>query len=317
MADITNTTGSAGLGPSMQMYYDKKLIKDMKPKLVHCNYGQKRPIPRNAGKTVKFRKYTPFEAATTPLTEGVTPDGHAITQTEISATVAQYGDYVRVTDLLDMTAVDPVISDSVELNADQAALTLDTVVREVMCAGTNVMYANGTSRADVAAGNILTTTLIRKAVRTLKKAKARPFYRNGKPYFYAIVGPDTVFDLQSDENWLKVSQYQQAEKIENGEIGKLFGIVFIETTESKIFATAGAGTPKADVACTLMFGADAYGLIDIAGSGAAKTIVKTFQSGGTEDPLEQRSTIAWKVPAFCAKILQQTWMLRIEHGISA
>lgn len=315
MADITNTTGSAGLSPSMQTYYDKKLIKDMKPKLVHCNYGQKRPIPRNAGKTVKFRKYTPFEAATTPLTEGVTPDGHAITQTEISATVAQYGDYVRVTDLLDMTAVDPVISDSVELNADQAALTLDTVVREVMCAGTNVMYANGTSRADVAAGNILTTTLIRKAVRTLKKAKARPFYRNGKPYFYAIVGPDTVYDLQSDENWLKVIQYQQAEKIENGEIGKLFGVVFIETTESKIFATAGA--PKADVACTLMFGADAYGLIDIAGSGAAKTIVKTFQSGGTEDPLEQRSTIAWKVPAFCAKILQQTWMLRIEHGISA
>lgn len=315
MADITNTTGSAGLSPSMQTYYDKKLIKDMKPKLVHCNYGQKRPIPRNAGKTVKFRKYTPFEAATTPLTEGVTPDGHAITQTEISASVAQYGDYVRVTDLLDMTAVDPVISDSVELNADQAALTLDTVVREVMCAGTNVMYANGTSRADVAAGNILTTTLIRKAVRTLKKAKARPFYRNGKPYFYAIVGPDTVYDLQSDENWLKVSQYQQAEKIENGEIGKLFGVVFIETTESKIFATAGA--PKADVACTLMFGADAYGLIDIAGSGAAKTIVKTFQSGGTEDPLEQRSTIAWKVPAFCAKILQQTWMLRIEHGISA
>ena len=216
MADITNTTGSAGLSPSMQTYYDKKLIKDMKPKLVHCNYGQKRPIPRNAGKTVKFRKYTPFEAATTPLTEGVTPDGHAITQTEISASVAQYGDYVRVTDLLDMTAVDPVISDSVELNADQAALTLDTVVREVMCAGTNVMYANGTSRADVAAGNILTTTLIRKAVRTLKKAKARPFYRNGKPYFYAIVGPDTVYDLQSDENWLKVSQYQQAEKIENG-----------------------------------------------------------------------------------------------------
>ena len=229
MADITNTTGSAGLSPSMQTYYDKKLIKDMKPKLVHCNYGQKRPIPRNAGKTVKFRKYTPFEAATTPLTEGVTPDGHAITQTEISATVAQYGDYVRVTDLLDMTAVDPVISDSVELNADQAALTLDTVVREVMCAGTNVMYANGTSRADVAAGNILTTTLIRKAVRTLKKAKARPFYRNGKPYFYAIV-PSTTAYLQSDENWLKVSQYQQAEKIENGEIGKLFGVVFIEAT---------------------------------------------------------------------------------------
>lgn len=315
MADVTNTTSSSTLSATMQTYYDKKLIKDMKPKLVHCNYGQKRPVPRNSGKTVKFRKYSPFSAATTPLTEGVTPDGHAITQTEVTATVAQYGDFVRVTDLLDMTAVDSVISDSVELNADQAALTLDTITRDEMCSGTNVLYANGSSRASIGATNVLTTTLIRKAVRTLKKAKARPFYRNGKPYFYAIVGPDTVYDLQADENWLKVSQYQQAEKIENGEIGKLFGVVFIETTEAKVFT--GAGASSADVACTLVFGADAYGLVDIMGSGAAKTIVKTFQSGGTEDPLEQRSTIAWKVPAFCAKILQPTWLLRIEHGISA
>lgn len=314
MPDVINKTTTTSLSETMQKYYDRKLIKDMRPKLVHQQYGQKRPVPRNNGKTVNFRKFSPFAANTTPLTEGVTPDGHAITITKVEATVAQYGDYVRVSDLLDLTAIDPVISESISLNADQAALTIDNITRDVMAAGTNVLYATGSSRAGIGAANILTTELIRKAVRTLKKAKARPFMRNGRPYFYAIVAPDTTYDLQSDDAWLKVSEYQQAEKIESGEIGKLFGVVFIETTEAKVFA--GAGASGADVFATLVFGQDAYGVIDINGSGAVKTIVKTFQSGGTADPLEQRSTIAWKVPAYTAAILQPTWILRIEHGAS-
>ena len=314
MPDTVNTTASTGLSPAMQTFYDRKLIKDMKPRLVHARFGQKRPIPRGGGRTVKFRKFTPFAAATTPLSEGVTPASQELTMTETSATVQQYGAFERVSDLLDMTAVDPVISEAVELNAEQAALTIDTVTRDVIAAGTNVLYANGSSRSAVRSSDRLTSTLIRRAVRQLKKAKARPFMRNGRPYYYAIVGPDSVYDLQDDENWLKVSQYQQAEKIESGEIGKLFGVVFIETGEAKVFPAAGAS--GADVAATLVFGCDAYGVIDVTGAGAVRTIVKTFGSGGTEDPLEQRSTIAWKAPAFAAAILQQSWLVRIEHGIS-
>lgn len=312
MATI-NTTSTSGLASTMQTYYDRKLIKDMKPVLCYVKHGQKRPIPRNSGKTVKFRKYEPFAPTTTPLTEGVTPDGHEITQTDVDATVAEYGDYVTVSSLLDLTAIDPIINDSVELNATQAALSIEHVTRDIITAGTNVIYATGSSRTAIAATNKLTTTLVRKAVRTLKKAKAKPFYRNGKAYYYAIVGPDTTFDLQDDERWVRVAEYQQAEKIESGEIGRLFGVIFIESTEAKIFA--GEGASGADVAGTVVFGADAYGVVDINGSGAARTIINT--TGGTSDPLEQRSTVAWKVPAYTAAILQQTWIVRIEHGMSA
>lgn len=316
MALNTNLTTSTGLSPTMQTYYDRRLLENMKPKLVHMEYGQKRPIPKNGGKTIQFRKFTPFNALTTPLQEGIIPDGQTLNQTEITATVEQYGGYVAVSDLLDLTAIDPIIDESVELLSDQAALTLDTLVRDVLHSGTNVQYANGkTARNQITSSDKLTLTEIRKAVRTLKKNKARPFVRNGREFYVCIVGPDTTFDLQSDQLWQDVSKYADAERIFNGEIGRMFGVVFVETPQAKIFA--GQGASGADVASTLIFGKDAYGLIDIAGSGAVKTIIKPRGSAGTADPLDQISTIGWKVEAFTAKILQPLWILRIEHGFSA
>lgn len=310
------TTGSTGLSPSMQTYYDKRLLQNAVPVLVHQKYGQKRVIPKNGGKTVNFRKFTPFPALTTALTEGVVPDGQQLNVTQLTATVAQYGGYVAVSDLLDLTAIDPILDETAELLGNQAGLSIDTITRDVLVTGTNVQYANGkTARNLVANTDVLTTTEIRKAVRTLKKNMARPFPRNGKGYYVAIVGPDTVYDLQNDTLWQDVSKYSAAEQIFDGEIGKIFGVVFVETTNAKIFA--GAGASGADVAATLIFGQDAYGVIDISGSGAIRNIVKPKGSAGTSDPLDQISTSAWKVEAYTAKILQELWMIRIEHGISA
>ena len=189
------------------------------------------------------------------------------------------------------------------------------MTRDILGAGTNVLYAAGSSRASVGAANVLTSELLRKAVRTLKKKRAQPFIRNGKPYFYCIVNPDTTYDLQADDKWEKKALYQQGERVESGEIGKLYGVVVIEATQGIVFS--GAGASSADVAGTIVFGRDAYGTIDIAGSGAVQSYVKPLGSGGTTDPLDQRSTIGWKVPAYTACILQQDWIVRIEHGMSA
>jgi len=240
----TNNTATANgvrgndISATMRTYYDKKMLEEMKPKLLHLQFGQKRPIPRNGGKTIQFRKWTPFEALVTALTEGAPGDGQKMVMTSTTATVAQYGGYVAISDLLDMTALDPVVNDAVEQMADQGALSLDTIAREVLVSSsdaTNVLYATGAERAAVAASNVLTSVLLRKAVRTLKKARAPMFSDGGKPYYVAIVGPDTTYDLQNDTAWLDVSKYQDKEKIYSGEIGTIFGVKIIETTEAKVF----------------------------------------------------------------------------------
>jgi N4-gp56 family major capsid protein len=400
----------------MQYYYDKKLLRDMKPALKYSQFGQKRQIPQNNGKTVQFRKFTPFAANTTELQEGVTPDGESLEITETTATIKSYGSYRTVSDMLDLTALDPVVNEVLGMQADQAALSVDNLVREVLTTSTeatNVIYAAGTARAAIAKTDVLTTVLLRKAVRALKKAKAPTI----DGYYVAIVAPDTTFDLQADDNWIKVSQYQDKENIYTGEIGRIFGVRIVETTEAKFFTAAtyilaagtninataslktiatdaylvagpsvqvtatatdlgsagiaalankyitvagqrrkiasaaaaatpangtvltldaaltgvadkstdlngitiypdGGGKTGNPVAGTVVLGKNAYGLIDIEGKGAVKTYVKNAANSGTEDPLGQRNTIGWKIPAFTAKILMPLWMLRIEHGVS-
>ena len=220
--------------------------------------------------------------------------------------------------MLDLTALDPVINDSVELMGDQGGLTVDTIVRDAISSVANVQYAGGkASRAalewSTTTKDKLTVDEIRKAVRTLKKNRAPQFIRGGKGYYVAIVGPDTTYDLQSDAIWQDVSKYSAAEQIFEGEIGKLFGVIFVETTQAKIFE--GAGTGGRDVGATLVFGRNAYGVIDVEGNNL-KSIIKPKGSAGTADPLDQISTIGWKVSGFAAKILQPLWIVRIEHFFS-
>ena len=387
---------------SNKTFYDHALLEIAKTRLVHANYGQKRSIPRNSGKRVEFRRYELFSPNPNALVleEGVTPAGQSLAQSKIEAEVKQYGAYVEVSDLLDLTSFDPVLTESTELLGEQLGTVVERITRDAMCAGTNVQYANGkTNRLTLEAGDKLTVTEIRKAVRSLKKAKARMFNNvDGgqvrKPHFVCICSPDATYDLQSDALWQDVSKYSDVEQIYSGEIGRLFGVVFVESTEAKIFSqsvhttvaahTAGSavvtltdmpegaalylvagakikigsteytvssanaeaktvtlsatiasavaagtavysedagvidGTTKkgTDIHATLVFGADAYGIIDVDGEGCLQTIVKPVGSGGASDPLDQRATVGAKVAAYTAKILNNLWIVRIEHGVS-
>ncbi|MEK0313739.1 N4-gp56 family major capsid protein [Cohnella sp. 56] len=307
----TQTTGTAGLAPTIQTYYDKKLVARMLPNLTFMKYAQKRPIPRNGGKTINLRSFTPLAPATTPLTEGVTPAGNTLAMTEMTATVQQYGDFVQVSDVLDLTAIDPVLDETADLLGEQAAQTLDAVARDNLNTGTSVQYANGrVSRVTVAAGDNLTVLEIRKAVRTLKRNNAKPI--DGRN-FVAIVEPGATFDLQGDSKWEEAAKYAGSTQIFDGEIGRLYGVRFVETSLAKKFA--GAGAASVDVYSTLVFGKDSYFMTDIESSGAVKNIIKPLGSGGTSDPLDQRATSGWKA-LFTVKILQQLAMVRIEHTVS-
>lgn len=399
---VINTTGLASVNAKFpSKYYDRQLLESAKTRFVHAEFGQKRPIPRNNGTHVNFRRWNLFDPKTAigGLTEGETPTGQELTQSDVEVSVKQYGAYVEVSDLLDLTAYDSVINDSAELLGEQIGTVIEWVTRDAMCGTTNVQYAGGQSaRSSLTSSHKLTVEEIRKAVRTLKKNKARPFSEDGRtPHFVCICSPEATYDLQNDENWKNVSTYSNAEAIYSGEIGRLFGVVFVESTEAKVYeqtvlnkvnantsssttfvlknepteaekaylSTGGnkimigsnehtlastgsytaatktvklssaatltadtvvwtndAGAPDATtkaapaVHATLVFGKDAYGVVDVEGKGAVQLIVKPHGSGGTNDPLDQRATVGAKVTAYAAVVLNDEWLVKIEHTVS-
>ena len=307
----TNMTTSTGLTPGMQTYYNRELLRTFEPHLVHLQFGENYRMPMNSGITMNMRKMIPVAAKTTALEEGNPGDGKMLAEVAVTTTIQQFGDYARCSDWLDMVHLDENITRRVQRFGDAGARSVDALVRDELATCTNVIYAGGkTARAQLTAADKLTSKELRKAVRTLKKNLAEKF--NG--YYVAIVGPDTVYDLQEDDAWVKVSEYQDKENIYTGEVGRLFGIRFVESTEAKIFE--GAGASGADVASVIVLGRYAYGLTSLKGA-KPRVIVKTAGSAGTADPLDQISTVGWKLDGFAAKLLQPEFAVRIECGFTA
>ncbi len=307
--DNTNTTESAGLSPEMRTYYSDLMIDNAQPNLVHDQLGQRAPIPKGSGKTVQFRRYKPFPKATTPLQEGVTPSGRSLEVIPLESTVAQYGDYVELSDILILTAVDNNLVEAVTLLGNQAGLTLDTVTREVLVGGTSVIYAGGvTSRGAITSDMKFTSELAKRAARELKRMNAPKI----DGCYVAIIHPDVEYDLTSDEAWVEANKYAGSTNIFEGEIGKIHGIRFLESTEAKIFDKAGSG--GIGVYATLFFGSNAYGVTEIEGGGL-KTIIKQLGSAGTADPLDQRATAGWKATRTAERLVEE-YMVRVESASS-
>ncbi|CAM4370753.1 N4-gp56 family major capsid protein [Enterocloster bolteae] len=301
-----NTTGTGSLSAEMKTFYDKNLLRYTKPHLVHDQFGQTRNIPKNGGKRIEFRRFEQLPKALTPLTEGVTPEGQTMTVTKQEAEVKQYGGFVSLSDQISMTAIDNVVVEATTAIGNQAGSTLDTISREALNAGTNVQYAEGqvSSRAELTAEMKLTVKAIKMAVRALKVQNTAKI--NG--HYVAIIHPDCAYDITLDPRFIEVVKYKNPERIFNGEIGTLEGVRFIETTEAKKFTNAGAS--GIDVYSTLLLGENAYATTKIEGGGL-ETIVKPLGSGGTADPLNQRSTVGWKAMKV-TEILSQQYMVRIE-----
>ncbi len=306
-ANTVQTTLLDGLSPEMKTFYDMTLIDEAQANLVHDQFGQKRPIPANGGKTIEFRKFAALPKATTPLTEGVTPDGKSLTVTTVTATVNQYGDYITQSDVLELTSLDNTIIEATKLLGRQAGLTLDTVVRNVMQSGTNVTYCPKvvegvetavTTRAGLDNTCQLTVKVIQQVVAKLRAQNAPTI--GGK--YVAIIHPYVAYDLMRDPEWIDAHKYAQPENLYEGEIGEIAGVRFVQTTEAKVYAGGVFGS--------LFFGDGAYGVTEITGGGL-QTIVKQKGSAGTADPLDQRSSVGWKAIK-TAELLIPQYLVRVE-----
>ena len=236
-----NTQTTGGLSAEMKTYYGMELLENARPQLVHNQFAATKGLPVGGGKTMEWRKFGAFDKALTPLTEGVTPDGSGISVSYITKELAQYGDYTTVSDMLDLTAIDDVVLEITDRHGANMGLTLDTVTRNEIQQGRQVIYAprqesdgkktEVVSRYALDGSCKITSELVAKAATQLKKMNAPTF--DGK--YVCIIHPSVAFDLRQDEAWIAAHQYAAATELFSGEIGELHGVRFVETTEAKIY----------------------------------------------------------------------------------
>ena len=302
-ADVTpvNVTTQSTMSPTMKTFYDTALLENAREQMIFTQFGKKQPMK---GNKVEWRKFNTFAKALTPLTEGVIPSGQNFGMTNIEATTTQHGDYVAVSDRLEMESYDDVIFGATEEMGATEGETYDTLTRNILVAGNSVAYANDKeSRAALTAADVMTPELVAKAATWLKKNKAPKI--DGS--YVAIIHPSVAYDLRQSEEWKEYHKYNDVAPIFKGEIGELHGVRFVESTASKVWKEGSVATYA-----TLFLGKDAFGILDPEGEGMEMIIKGRQQIGG---PLEQFSTIGYK---FChgAKILYQERMLRVETGSS-
>lgn len=304
-------------------WYDRMLLERLTPLLVHDRFAQIRDIPRNNTNVIKFRRYNSLAPNTTALTEGETPAGTSLSITDVSATVQQYGDYVTISDYLQLTTLDPILLETAAVLGEQAGLSLDNITRDVINAGTSVAYAGtgNTARDEVAAGDVVAYTDLNTAILTLKNANVKKIMGMVKPdagyetrpinaCYVGITHPEIAAKIKTftANGFVPVEKYANQADVMPGEFGAYNEIRFIETSNAKIFE--GGGTNSIDVYSILIMGANAYGVTRISGE-SLRNIVKPLGSAGTSDPLNQRATSGWKATKV-AKILDEDALYRIE-----
>lgn len=301
MASVTT-----GLTQHMSIYYDKRFLERAKLMLKHDIGAVVKPLPTNSGKTVYFNRMTPLAVATTPLTEATNPSDVDMTSTIVSATVAEYGNWTKVGSLYETTTIDVGLREHVDVHAQNAGETIDTLIRDELDGGGTSQVVNALAVSAVTATDIIDGYEVRKAVLTLKKNKAMPF-ENG--YFRAIVPVSVAQDLRGDSEWLDAYRYTNTENIQNGLLGRLHGVEFFETNNETVAADDGSG--NVDIYTTFVFGSNAYGIVDIGSDSEPKIIYKRPSDSDTSNPLNMFSTVGWKA-SFVAKVLNSAWLIELK-----
>lgn len=313
----TMTTETGSLSAEMKTFYEKRLLDQAEPLLVHNQFGDKYPIPAGSGKKIEFRKYSALPKALAALTEGVTPAGNSLTVTTVEGTVKQYGDWIQLSDMLQMTAIDNNVVQATKLLSSQAGRTLDTVTREVLAGGTNVIYApkvvDGAetevlSRSTLTPECVLTPFVVMRAAATLEAMNTPKI--NGS--YVLIIHPYCRETLQESPGWVDVVKYKEGNNTFSGEIGKIGDVRVVTTSEAKVINDSTCPVVEEStyysVFTSLLLGANAYGVTELE-NGGLQHIVK--QLGYGEDPLNQRSSCGWKATSVAVRLCEE-YMVRIE-----
>jgi len=319
MADNLTTTTQVDSG--IEVYYDRVLLKNARPKLVHTKFAQKKSLPKGNSKTVKFRRYAALSTATTQLAEGVTPTGQRLSKVDLLATVAQYGDFVHITDVVDMTNADPVLTVAAQELGDQMGRTIDEIVRDILVAcASSTTASNGTGTAtklnktDIDA--VVQTLLSNDAsmITELIKAGTGQGTSPIRPAYWGILHTELIDDLEAVSGFKSTANYPAQTNVDEAEWGSTGNVRWLASSVAHKDGSATDPFAAGNYYYLPIFGKNAYGIVDLEG-GNAKNIIKGFGSGGTSDPLNQRATSGWKV-MFTARILNDNFIhvLKVTHS---
>lgn len=320
---MANTTLTQ-LPANIQGFYDRNLLERAEALLVHDIVAQKRNLPANSGTRINFRRYSNLAVATTPLTEGVTPSGSQLSVTDINATIGQYGDFVVLTDTVDMLGLDNTVAEATDILGYQAGQTIDSVYRDAIVPNLANKITIGATEGATVAGDTITVASIKSAILALKNQNAMKFTpmvgaTDGvgtsavRSAFWGIIHPDVVFDLEDQTGFISAENYASTKTLVDGEVGAVKDVRFIETTQAYINADGGNGS--VDTYHTAIFGENAVGVVNVRGKGNASVIVKPLGSAGSADPLDQRSTVGWKIFTV-GKILNDAYAVSIVSSSS-
>lgn len=333
------TTTSMTVSPSKGtvIYFEREILKHAGPVVILDKFGMTKPMPKNKGTKVEFRRPRTFTAATVPLQEGVTPSATAFQYETVQATLSQYGQIVEITDVIEDTHTDPVLNDASVQCGENIGRTVEALTYGVLRAGTQVEYTNGAARNAV--NTPISLTKLRAAVRTLQAQKATqiarmlepsPNYgtRAIEPAFIGVCHTDLEADIRNMPGFVKVAEYGRRNPIHERELGTVENVRFITSPDLPPFtdeggAHAGSGTAMvstsgtaADVYPILIFGKDAYGCVPLKGMGAVEPTIVPVKQKDKSDPLGQRGYVGW-LTWFTCKILNEAWMVRVECAATA
>lgn len=298
---------TTGLSNEVMTYYEAKFLERAKHSLVHQEGAQKSRHGKNQGKTIRFNRYSPLSTATTPLTEGSNPAEASLSSSTVDVTLQEYGNVVKISKLLSLTSIDRDGQEKVELMGQNMGETLDELARDELYTGATVQLAGGKAAlSGVAASDTFSAAEIKKAVRTLEVNKAMK-YPDG--FFMGKVGPYTKYDLISDSVWVNAKTYSDVKDLYNGEIGELYGVRFLLTTNQKTESST------TTVYSNFIHGANAFGVYDLEGD-TPKLYIKVPGKQDTSNPTDRYSTIGW-AGAFAAKVLIADWVINVKTGASA
>lgn len=234
--NVTTQTSPQSMAPTIKTFYERTLLENARHAMVFTPLGKRVPMK---GNKVEFRKFNTFPKALQPLTEGVIPTGQNFGMTSLEISTNQHGDYVAISDRLELEAFDDVIYGATEEMGAAEGETYDILTRNKILAGTNVVYADyqGTpaqSRGEITPNHKITPTLINKVATWMKKNHVPKF----DGYWVWVIHPSQSYDLRESQEWKEFHKYDDVAPIFKGEIGTLHGFRFVEDTNVKVYKGA-------------------------------------------------------------------------------